>query len=75
MRIDDIKKEINKLALTEKLLLVEDVWDEIGKSNAQLTMPEWQIKALDLRIKDYEDGNLETVEWGEVHKGLREKYK
>jgi hypothetical protein len=41
MRIEEIKKEIAKLGLAEKLLLVEDVWDSIAEGNSRLSMPEW----------------------------------
>ncbi|WP_250657369.1 addiction module protein [Alkalimarinus coralli] len=75
MRIDEIKEEIYKLSLSDKLMLVEDVWDDIGKSNAQITLPEWQAEELDARIKAYNKGQVDTVEWGEAHKGFRDKYR
>ncbi len=34
--------EITKLELSEKLRLVEDIWDSIAASNSELPMPEWQ---------------------------------
>lgn len=37
MRTEDIKKEINQLALSEKLLLVEDIWDNIANNNEEMT--------------------------------------
>lgn len=42
MRPDQIKDEISRLELSEKLLLVEDVWDAIAASNSEIPMPEWQ---------------------------------
>ncbi|MFO8083607.1 MAG: addiction module protein [Desulfobacterales bacterium] len=42
MRPEEIKQEINKLNLAEKLLLVEDIWDSIAQDNSELPMPEWQ---------------------------------
>ncbi len=49
MRPDEIKQEIGKLNLSEKLLLVEDVWDSIAQSNSELPLPEWQKRELDKR--------------------------
>ncbi len=46
MRAEQIKSEIDKLALSEKLLLVEDLWDSIAASNSELTLPEWQKEEL-----------------------------
>jgi hypothetical protein len=41
MRPEEIKQEMNKLNLAEKLLLVEDIWDSIAQGNSELPMPEW----------------------------------
>ena len=49
MKSEKIKKEINKLNLTDKLLLVEDIWDSIAHSNLELPLPEWQKLELDKR--------------------------
>ncbi len=41
MRPNEVIKEINKLELSEKLILVEDIWDSIAMSNSMLPLPEW----------------------------------
>jgi len=75
MRPDQIKDEIDRLELSEKLLLVEDIWDSIATSNAEIPMPEWQKKELDKRYNSYKDGKVMLHDWDAVHKDLREKYK
>jgi len=75
VRPDQIKDEINSLGLSEKLILVEDIWDSIVTSNVEIPMPEWQKKELGKRYKAYEDGKLELHDWGAIHKNLRDKYK
>lgn len=75
MRPDQIKDEINELELSEKLILVEDIWDSIAASNAEIPMPEWQKQELDKRYKEYQEGKLELHDWESVHEGLRDKYK
>jgi len=75
MRPDQIKDEIDGLELSEKLILVGDIWDSIATGNAEIPMPEWQKKELDKRYKDYKDGKLELHDWDTVHKDLRDKYK
>ncbi len=75
MRPDQIKDEINELGLSEKLILVEDIWDSTATRNAETPMPEWQKKELDNRYKEYKEGKLELHDWDSVHKDLREKYK
>ena len=75
MRPDQIKDEINRLELSEKLLLVEDIWDSIATSNAEIPMPEWQKQELDRRYKEYKEGNVGLHDWKVAHEGLRDKYK
>jgi putative addiction module component (TIGR02574 family) len=75
MKADEIKNEIKSLELSEKLLLVEDIWDSIAESNSVLPMPEWQKAELDRRYKEYKEGALELHDWKTVHEELRDKYK
>ncbi len=75
MRPNQIKDEINKLELSEKLILVEDIWDSIAASNAEIPIPEWQKQELDKRYKEYQEGKQELHDWESVHEGLRDKYK
>jgi putative addiction module component (TIGR02574 family) len=42
MRPNEIVRKINRLELSEKLLLVEDIWDSIAQKNHFLPMPTWQ---------------------------------
>jgi len=55
MRPDEIKQKIEELNLSEKLLLIEDVWDEIAKSNQELPMHEWQKRS---RFRTYRTGRF-----------------
>jgi hypothetical protein len=36
MRPNEIIKEIDNFSLSEKLILVEDIWDSIARNNAEL---------------------------------------
>jgi putative addiction module component (TIGR02574 family) len=71
MRPDEIKQEIKKLNLAEKLLLVEDIWDSIAQGNSELPMPEWQKRELDKRYKEYKDSGQYLHDWQSVHEGMR----
>ncbi len=75
MRPEQIRDEVGKLGLSEKLLLVEDIWDSIAVSNSEIPMPMWQKRELDRRYKEYKEGKLELHDWNDVHKDLRKKYK
>lgn len=75
MTIDQLKNEIEKLDLADKLLLVEDVWDSIAEDNGALPMPEWHRKELERRSEAYRKGELELHDSEDVHQAIREKYK
>jgi len=75
MQTEKIKQEIKQLDLSEKILLVEDIWDSIASSNAEIPMPKWQKKELDSRYKEYKEGNAELHDSQSVYDGLREKHK
>ncbi|MEA1923389.1 MAG: addiction module protein [Pseudomonadota bacterium] len=70
MRAEEIKIEIDGLELSEKLLLVEGLWDSIAASNSELTMPEWQKVELNKRYKEYKQGKLELHDWKSAHEEL-----
>lgn len=75
MRTEQIKDEINSWGLSEKLLLVEDIWDSIAADNSQIPMPMWQKQELDRRYNEYKAKKLELHDWEGVHAGLRQRYK
>ena len=75
MRPEKIIKEIDKLGMPEKLMLVEDVWDSIALNNSELTMPEWHKKMLDARYEEYREGKQALHDWEAVHCQLRDKFK
>ena len=73
MRPKEIVEEIDKLGLSEKLILVEDIWDGIAKHNAELPMPEWQKAELDKRYSEYKGGKSKLHDWEGVRAELRNK--
>ncbi|MBL7003666.1 MAG: addiction module protein [Gammaproteobacteria bacterium] len=70
MRPDQIKEEVARLDLSEKLLLVEDIWDSIAVDNVDIPMPLWQKKELDKRYDAYKNGDLKLHDWDDVYKGI-----
>lgn len=71
MRPDEKKQQIEELNLSEKLLLIEDVWDAIAKSNQELPMHEWQKTELDKRYREYKEGKQNLHDWQSVHEDIR----
>lgn len=75
MTIDQIRAEFKKLPVSEKLLLVEEMWDDIAADETQLPTPTWQREELDKRYKTYEEGNDALRDWQSVHESIRDKYR
>jgi len=75
MTLEQIRAEISKLPISDKLQLVEDTWDSIAENAAELPMPDWQRQELDKRYKEYREGNVELRDWQSVHESIRDKYR
>jgi putative addiction module component (TIGR02574 family) len=73
MTLTDIIKEINKLDLSQRILLVEDIWDSIALNNSELPIPDWQKRELDKRYRVHQSGNLPLEDLHSVHAELRAK--
>ncbi len=58
------------MELSEKLLLVGDIWDSIALENSELPLFEWQKRELEKRYADYQKGKLSLHDWKDVHEGL-----
>jgi putative addiction module component (TIGR02574 family) len=53
MRVKDIP-EISKLSASERILLVEDLWDSISTDGTEVPVPESHKAELDRRLRRYE---------------------
>jgi len=63
MRIVDIP-EIDSLSTSEKILLVEDLWDRITVDEPSVPVPQSHKEELDRRLRRYKShpGNLLSLE-------------
>ncbi len=71
MKPEQIKFEVDRLDLSEKLILVEDIWDSIAESNSELPMPLWQKEELDKRYEAYQQGVLKLHSADDIDKSIR----
>ncbi len=74
MEPNEILAEIDKLELSEKIILVEDVWDRIAKANSKLPMPEWQKTELNKRMDEFNKQAPELEDWKSVHQKIRSEF-
>jgi len=73
MKIADIP-EINQLNVSEKLLLVEALWDEL-RGDSSLPLPDWHQQALDESAAAYNDNPREGSPWDDVKDRLLSRVK
>ena len=65
MKVADFP-QIMALSTSEKLILVEELWNEIGRKSESLEMPEWHKRELDRSIADHARDPLEGSLWPEA---------
>ncbi len=65
--------EIKKLSVSEKILIVEDIWDSIVKKNEYPALTEAQCKELSRRIDSYHSGSFEGRTWEDIKNQQIEK--
>lgn len=58
--------QLDELSVSEKLLLVEELWDELAARPDQLTLTETQRAELDRRYEAYRKNPTEGASWEEV---------
>jgi putative addiction module component (TIGR02574 family) len=73
MSAEPILKAFRKLPSTEKIRLVQELWDEIAEEASHLPLTEAQRRLLDERI-DEQEANPDDVEpWEEVRDDILRK--
>lgn len=65
-----LSKQIEKLNKSEKLLLVEALWDSIASDPEDVPLPDHHKTVLDKRLKTLDEDTEKGTPWGE----FREKY-
>ena len=55
MRVIDIPR-LEKLTMPEKILLVEDIWDNISSEESTIPIPQSHIAELDRRLAGHKSG-------------------
>ena len=65
------RQEIEALSNSEKILLVEQIWDSISKESLPLTAG--QKKELDHRLSKHASGETKYSSWDEVKERLQKR--
>jgi len=65
---DTLNKEIEKLNKSEKLLLVESLWDSIASEPEDVPLPEHHRAILDESLKTLDEDTEKGEPWSEFRK-------
>jgi len=67
----ELLNQIKKLSTSEKILLVEDIWDSINFSDDDLSVTDKQKTELDKRLLEYKKNPNDGSSWEEVKNRLK----
>jgi putative addiction module component (TIGR02574 family) len=62
------------LTPSEKLQLVEDLWDDLAATPADVPTQGWQIEELDRRKENLTQNPASGLSWDEVKRRIRARY-
>ena len=68
MSIDEIKQ----LDITERILLVEEIWDSIAKEQDHLVLSDYEKEILDARLVSLEEKPNNLISWDELKSKLKD---
>ena len=59
------------LTPSEKLQLVEDLWDDLAATPADVPLPDWQVEELERRKANLMSNPASGLDWEEVKRRVR----
>ena len=62
------------LSPSEKLQLVEDLWDDLAATPADVPLPDWQVEELKRRKANLTRNPASGLGWEEVKRRVRSHY-
>jgi putative addiction module component (TIGR02574 family) len=65
------EKSIFDLSVSEKLQLLEDLWDDIASDPSSVPMHEWQKEELDRRKQNLRKNPGSALSWEEIKRRIR----
>lgn len=68
-----LTEEVRRLSRSEKLLLINDLWDDLAVDEAAQPLSHEQEKMLDERYEQFVADPAQGKPWSEVRKELSEK--
>ena len=71
--MSDTARDFNRLTVPERIQLVEDLWDSIAASGADIPLTAPEIEELDRRLDDLQRDPQAGVPWDEVRARIEDR--
>ena len=65
--------EIRQLPVSERLRLIEEIWDSLDTEADHLPIPDWHREEIDKRLDALENATSVGASWDEVHRRITGK--
>lgn len=65
--------ELDRMTLAEKVLRLEQVWDDLCRNAGDVTSPEWHKEVLEQRKRRLEKGEATLSPWAEAKARLMQR--
>jgi hypothetical protein len=62
---------LDEMSIEEKLLLMENIWKDLKKSEQDFPSPEWHEEELNQCEKSITEGESTFINWEEAKKNIR----
>jgi len=63
--------EIKQLDITERILLVEEIWDSIAKEQDNVGLSVYEKEVLDARLASLESDSNDHMSWDDIKDKIR----
>jgi len=64
---------LNEMSLTEKLQIMEALWDDLSRNAETLESPEWHRDVLKERERRIASGEARFIDWEQAKKDIRKR--
>ncbi|HET8899735.1 MAG TPA: addiction module protein [Rhodanobacteraceae bacterium] len=61
---------VRQLPVSERIKLVEAIWESVAQDTADIELPAWQADELDRRMAEFESNPTEGEPWAEVKRRI-----
>lgn len=71
----DISLPLDKMTSTDKIAVMEKLWDDLCRDPESISSPEWHIEFLQAREREINEGKAEFTAFNRAKKRIRNQSK